>query len=269
MKKHRGLFLALGLAAMIGLMARESHAETMSLTVYQGVGTGGAIIYTQAGDANSVTASTTVATGNQLNNALIAHSLGAYNFGSLGGTSNLGLVGAINGQLAIAGTLTVNPANGPGSGSPITVVVTEDGFGIPPNLHGDTFSGGSQSNYTDASTNSFTTGTGIWSDSASPPNSATLSGVTLLGGGPGQVLRQGPGGSTIVPGSYTLPYSLTAITTISLSPTAGAGTAQLSINNNLLVTNTIPEPASIVMMLTGMPLPLVVLGLLRRRRAAA
>jgi hypothetical protein len=31
----------------------------------------------------------------------------------------------------------------------------------------------------------------------------------------------------------------------------------------------IPEPASLVMMLTGMPLPLVVLGLLRRRRAAA
>jgi hypothetical protein len=31
----------------------------------------------------------------------------------------------------------------------------------------------------------------------------------------------------------------------------------------------VPEPASVVMFLTGMPLPLVVVGLLRRRRRVA
>jgi hypothetical protein len=34
-------------------------------------------------------------------------------------------------------------------------------------------------------------------------------------------------------------------------------------------TTVIPEPASLILMLTGMPLPLVVMGLIRRRRAAA
>jgi len=242
MKKHRGLFLALGLAAMIGLMARESHAETMSLTVYQGSGTGGAVIYTTSGDVNAVNASTTAATGNQLNNALIAHSLGAYNFGSLGGTSNLGLVGAINGQLAIAGALTVNPSAGPGSDTPITIVVTEDGFGVPPNLSADTLSQSAQTNFTDADTASATNNSGIFSDSSSPPNMGTTSVGPLNGGGPGQVTPSGKD-STPVPGSYTLPYSLTAITVISLSPAPGVGTGQATINNNLLVTNTIPEPA--------------------------
>jgi hypothetical protein len=47
---------------------------------------------------------------------------------------------------------------------------------------------------------------------------------------------------------------------------AAASTDQITVSTKFV--SAIPEPASLVMMLTGMPLPLVVLGLLRRRRAA-
>ena len=47
-----------------------------------------------------------------------------------------------------------------------------------------------------------------------------------------------------------------------------AGSNQFSVAARFNA-NAVPEPASIIMMLTGMPLPLVVMGLLRRRRAAA
>jgi hypothetical protein len=57
------------------------------------------------------------------------------------------------------------------------------------------------------------------------------------------------------------------MTVLSVDPATAAG-GSVGFTNKVTVTG-IPEPASVVMMLTGMPLPLVVLGLLRRRRAAA
>ena len=61
MSKHRVFLLALGLTAMMGLMASQARAETMTLTVYAGSGTGGAVVYTTTGGANSVTADTSTA----------------------------------------------------------------------------------------------------------------------------------------------------------------------------------------------------------------
>jgi hypothetical protein len=67
---------------------------------------------------------------------------------------------------------------------------------------------------------------------------------------------------------FLIPYTLTSMTVLNVDPATAAG-GSVGFTNKVTVTNVIPEPASLVMMLTGMPLPLVVLGLLRRRRAAA
>jgi hypothetical protein len=48
--------------------------------------------------------------------------------------------------------------------------------------------------------------------------------------------------------------------------TPGTGTTdQFAVAATL---SAVPEPASLILMLTGLPLPLVVVGLLRRRAAA-
>jgi len=97
-----------------------------------------------------------------------------------------------------------------------------------------------------------------------------------------------PTGSYPLPLSGTTPMSLsspTFTTAASVAPTPYALVNQVMIqisgngaNPNAkdvfgsattLTAGPIPEPASIVIFLTGMPLPLVVVGLLRRRRRAA
>jgi hypothetical protein len=85
MRKHCGFLSILGLTAMMGLMASQAHAETMTLTVYLGSGTGGTQIYQVTGGANSVTADTSDAAGS-LNDALSTNGFGAYHFSN--GTTN-------------------------------------------------------------------------------------------------------------------------------------------------------------------------------------
>lgn len=70
------------------------------------------------------------------------------------------------------------------------------------------------------------------------------------------------------PPSYFTPYGLTDTVVITLS--GNANNPQDAFHGTTTITvSTIPEPASLVMLLTGMPVPLIVLGMLRRRRKAA
>jgi hypothetical protein len=72
--------------------------------------------------------------------------------------------------------------------------------------------------------------------------------------------------------SYHTPYALTETITINLTGNNlyGSNNATDGFHGSATITAAaIPEPASIVMMLTGMPVPLVILGMLRRRRRAA
>jgi hypothetical protein len=63
-------------------------------------------------------------------------------------------------------------------------------------------------------------------------------------------------------------YTLANSDVLSMKGSSLGATDQFTVASRFTA-RAIPEPASLVMMLTGMPLPLVVLGLLRRRRAAA
>jgi hypothetical protein len=76
-----------------------------------------------------------------------------------------------------------------------------------------------------------------------------------------------PGGPTALPG-YTTPYTLFAQATILISGNDKPSNASDAAQGTATVT-AVPEPASLVMLLTGMPVPLVVLGMLRRRKAMA
>jgi len=256
MKKLRGLFLALGLIALIGLMAREGRAETITLSVYAGTDTTVAPIYTVTGGVNAVTANVGV-----LNSDLAGAGFGAYTFSNLGGLSNnpgstqVG-VGAF---LQTTGGMSIS-AGGSGEGTPITVVLTEGGFTLPAN--GPTLSDNGKASIDGTSSGSMAT-TGMFTDA---------NGMTATT--PTGTLSQ-PGGNVTVStslGTYVTPFSLTSETTLSgtsLSRNSAVPGAIGFVQTLTTQAAVVPEPASIVMMLTGMPLPLVVLGLLRRRRRAA
>jgi len=206
------------------------------------------VVYTTTGSSNSVTANTAT-----LNADLAAAGLGAYTFSSLGGSSDYTSSFTTSQHILVTGGLTVT-SGGTGEGTPFTIVVSEDGFTQPP--IGQTLN--------DAAAASFGGATG------SAANSGTYSGPPSLTVTPATLTEtSSPPTSTAsasIP-TYVTPYTLTSQTVISLTASSSSAPGTLGITNQVTVTG-VPEPAGLVMMLTGMPLPLVVLGLLRRRAAA-
>lgn len=250
MSRPRGLLLCLGLAAMLGLMTSEARAGTLTLSVFAGTDTTAPAIYSIVGGTTAVTADTGILNGN-----LAAAGFGAYSFTNLGGSSNnpgsttIG-VGAF---ILTSGNLVATPG-GSGEGTPITVVLFEDGFTLPAN--GATLEDTATANIAGAT--GTMDSTGIFADATSttvttPTASLTSSGIA----------------TTSAPlGAYVTPFTLDSQTTLTLTAAGSTLPGSNGFSQKIVVT-AIPEPASLVMMLTGMPLPLVVLGLLRRRRAAA
>lgn len=76
--------------------------------------------------------------------------------------------------------------------------------------------------------------------------------------------QNNPGSLAFTP--YVTPYGITSNLVLNIT---GNGTPNNSIAQfqGSTVITAVPEPASLVMFLTGMPMPLVVLGMLRRRKA--
>jgi len=246
MKTHRGLFLSLGLLALLGVSAREVKAETMQLTVLLN----GTQIYDTLGGPTGV-----AATG-ALNTALLGT---GYSFTNLGGSSNFtGSTGDTFAFVADSGTLTRSG----GTGGELTIIVTEGGWMSPTSStatmfqtnQGATFSGatgGSNKTYV-GSLNGISQGT-------TPP---TLFGTT-------SVAQSATMTTPLAPGAYSIPFTLTNTTTMTLDQASSGSKASNVFTGTTSITGAVPEPASLIMMVAGMPLPLVVMGLLRRRRAAA
>jgi hypothetical protein len=257
MRKHPGLFLTLGLAALVGLLAPEARAGNILMTITVG-SSSLTFDYTDGtyavagGNADNLTVNTT-----NLNNWLTNTAHSVFNFSDLGGSSdNPGFPNPIGGTLGETGT-AIFTNTGSGFNNTITIHVTQDGFTTPIGPGAMGYS--STANFTNAgvgntqvSSSSFnstntsnTTNTVLAYPPAANPqpysNSNTLSGLTAVATG----------------------YSLDNTATITLTQ----GKDQFSVSAQF--TTAIPEPGSLLMMLTGMPLPLVVMGLLRRRRAAA
>lgn len=247
MKKHRGLFLALALCGLSGLMATSAQAETIMMTVSTDGHT-----FSYTGTANSLTVATAT-----LNTALKADG-SAYQFANLGASSNFpGTTGSNGGSLTTSGGVFVLTSGG--KTGDLVITTTESGFTAPTGKNGMLVSTAT-SNYTNVATGS---------ESYSSSFNTTLSGV---GTSNSSGTTSNSPSISIAPksiGTVASGYSLDNNLKINLTQNTSAQ-AQLGFSGAAQVTATaVPEPASIVMMLTGMPLPLVILGLIRRRRAAA
>jgi hypothetical protein len=75
-------------------------------------------------------------------------------------------------------------------------------------------------------------------------------------------------GETTGVAPYMVPYSLTTQLVITITGNSATPNAK-DVFGAATTLTAVPEPASAVVFLTGMPVPLVVLGWLRRRKAAS
>jgi hypothetical protein len=131
--------------------------------------------------------------------------------------------------------------------------------------------------YLDLGNNGNTSGAGVYSPGQQAIMLPAIASTTSS-------LSSPPAKSTILPSMYSTPYSLTTSFSLRITgngsnlpnfttgDTGNPATAQFQASSTVTSefhSTAVPEPASVVLMLTGMPLPLVVLGMLRRRRAAA
>jgi len=246
MTRQRGLFLALALGALLSLTGREANAGNLTITVsWTGGSTSVTFTDPQAvpgGTANSFAIDPT------LLNAAVAAS--GYAFTELGGSSNN--PGDPGGSiLRLTGTAFLNGSVPPPSALTVEALQTE--FTSPSGP--GTLSTQATGNFRNAAAGT--------SQASSAALDATT--VTILPDFTPPVASDTA--TTAAVGSAS-GYTLSAKVVITLVGPTGLGGVSDQFSNNVSF-GAVPEPASLVMMLTGMPLPLVVMGLFRRRRAAA
>jgi len=172
-------------------------------------------------------------------------------------------------QLNAHGTFSLNP--GVTDHYLVTIMTTHDTYTLPPAASMALLSQSESGTYT-------FTGAGNTQKSQSwysPTNTANS--ILPPGTPPALIPIPLTGGSNASAGSatlstivspYVIPYALTNLISVDITGTGSANNSVVQANSATTLAS-VPEPASMVVLLTGMPLPLVVVGLLRRRRRAA
>jgi len=248
MKKHRGVFFALALSAVLALSASQARAAAITMTIDT---TAGSFLVDVVANAGSNTYSVDAAGLAAINGFLSANG-SQYQLVSLGGSSNF--PGGSQGQLVLTGE--IHSVSGGGDDAFLRITESEDSFTSPVGPSG-TLNSSSTGNFTNQPAGGGHTASSAF-NATSTPTYSVLSSTT----------DPNPGGGMASIGVAPVPtlYTLTNVATFGL---AHAGSNDIVDSFGVTATiNAVPEPASLVMMLTGMPLPLVVIGLLRRRRAS-
>lgn len=178
--------------------------------------------------------------------------------GLSGGSNNPGSTQA---QLSVTGEVD---AIGSTTGYSLSLTESEGGFSSPTGNNG-MLNSSSSATFTNQPSGGGNSGI------MSSYNAVMTGAYSVLSSGTPNPNSQGTSATPISLG--TIPsgplYSLGNMMTISLASGTSSVPVKDGFNTQATVTaTTIPEPASMVMFMTGMPLPLVLVGLLRRRRRA-
>jgi hypothetical protein len=251
MKKPRGLFLALALGALMGVSANQARAGTITMTVDITAGS----FVVDAVALPGLNTYTVDAAGIAVLNAFLSGNGSEYQFVGLQGSSNF--PGSSQGQLVLTGE--IHSVVGGGSDSFLKITESQSDFTSPTGPSG-TLMSSSTGNFTNQPSGGGHAAESLFNATTTGPYSVLSSGTAVNG-------QAGSASAAVAP-VPTL-YTLTNNITFGLAP-AGANDIVDSFGVTATITAAaIPEPASLIMMLTGMPLPLVVLGLLRRRRVSS
>ncbi len=243
MQKHRGLLMSLALSAVSGLIGSQTHAGSITLSV----DLNGVVIYT----ATSVAPDQNVAASLAPVNTALAADGSAYEFTGLSAQSNYS--GTSIGSLQT--TFQLNTSGTGTTAAVLSIDTVQSGFLSP------TGTGGTLVSTAGGSYNSASGSLSYTSDYQGAPS------PTLVFPVAGTNAYSATTGSVPI-GTVPLGFQLSNHFLISLSQAPNTflgGVGGVEVN-----AVTVPEPASIVTMMTGISLPLVaVFGLIRRRRSAA
>jgi hypothetical protein len=262
MRKHRGLIWVLALSAVIGFSAGEARAGTITMVIswtgHTVTVTPGSAFALAGSTNNSLQVDTTAL------NTFLAANGSAYQFSNLGASSDYpGQPNPTGGTLNETGTALMNP--GATGATAITVNTTLTGY-TQPTGPGGSVASSATAIYTNTAAGDSQNANGSW---AIPTGAALVNSPTITFVSPGgmSVPPFSASNTTPVPTITAAGYDLDNHATISLTPSSTAVVSdQFGVAVKLITA--VPEPASLVLMLTSMPLPLVVVGLLRRRRRA-
>jgi len=255
MGKLRRCLFALAVSAFVGLIAGEVRAAPISMNI--DVTAGSFLVDLVA--TTTPTTYTVDAAGLLAVNAFLAANGSQYQFISLGGSSNFP-GDATQGQLVVTGE--IHSVGSAGADSFLKLTETETSFTSPTGASG-TLRSSSSANFTNQPAGGGHSASSLFNAIPTPTYTVLSTGTDVNPG-----INGGPVSVGVAPVS-TL-YTLTNIATFGLSkPAATAPDIVDSFGVTATVTAAVPEPASLITMLTAFPLPLVVVGLLRRRRAVA
>ncbi len=181
-------------------------------------------------------------------NADLAAAGSAYHLSGLSANSNY--TGGATGFLQITGQVAIGVAGN--TSLTLSLDATQSGFLAPTGPSG-TATTSSSADYAGGATGTSTYTGDFQGTALSPP-----------------IVLSGTGSSTTTPvgiGPVASGYSLSSHYVLNLGD---VHTASVGVTGSTTVmTSSVPEPASVVMLLTGLPVPLVFMGLLRRRKAKA
>jgi hypothetical protein len=250
-------------------MASESRAATISMTIsVVGSGTSFDIDAVAVATATSYTVDST---GLTAINGYLSSNGSEYQFASsatgttttLGGSSNN--PGSTQGQLSMTGELHALATAGTNAG--LVLTETESNFTSPTGPTG-TLTSSSSGTFTNQSTGGGHEVNSLF-NAISTPLYDVLSNTAK--GNP----NSETGGASVGVSPVSTMYTLTNVITWGVTapgldhPAAGRPDTIDGFSVSAVVTAVVPEPASVVTMLMGTPLPLAVLWFLRRRRAQA
>jgi len=240
MARHRRLFLGFALSALVGLMGNPAQAGPITYSV----DLGGTTIY---GPVTTVDIGTI--------NTDLAHAGSIYRFSTSGGSALAATSNFSGGTSAFLQTTAQVIIVAGTNTSSLSIDVTQSGFLSPTGING-TLTSSASGTYVNM------TGTSTYTSDFQGTNATPLA-FTL--GGTGSYSTPNPPPSVsigAVPSGYELSNHLV------LNAAGSPVGASIGLSGEAIVNaSAIPEPASVVMLLTGMPLPLaMVFGLIRRRR---
>jgi len=256
--------LLMGVACTLGMFAVEARAGSLEIIVQESGGAAIPITDNSALDTDPTIGVINVDTSPSSNfNPLLKN----YVFTNLGANSN-STTATDTGMLTQTGVVQLKVG---GTGS-ITALASDIDYHVPPPGSG-TLHTSSTAEFTFA-TNGNTNGFQGWfNPTPATPGGKTPPGspVTTFTAGNQPFADPHPGigekGTTDMPITLVNPYGLSSQSTITLTGGSTGAQAQDRFGGTLQTLSTIPEPASMALMLGA--LPVLVFGLMRRRRAAA
>jgi hypothetical protein len=253
MQKLRGhLRLGVSLGLLLALMAGTGRAEQITMTITDSSGS----FLVDAVATPGATTYNVDAFGLFVINSVLASQGSEYQFFSLGGSSNFPGT-SIQGNLVVTGE--VHSVVGGGTDSFLQITESESGFTAPTGLTGILMSA-STGNFTNEPAKGGHTAVSLFNTTSTPAYSVLSSGPLVNPEG-------GVGSAFLAP--VDTQYSLTNGITFDLA-SAGINDVIDSFSVTATVTaNPIPEPASLVLLMTGAPLVILAVARWRRRVSSA